>query len=245
MTDLNEDFDAKEMVEQTMLKAMSRSEAGRAAANARWAGKRKTGKAPQMVEGGWRTAAGIPKAEQKSNARSKAGMQGARTRAQNKESKNSATAIKESLALIDRAAELHNAGETGKAKALLDQATKTVLSVKGDPEVDALPGRERRARREVQLAFDKRTTGKQDPRLVGNPDGSGEVVSSRKIKRDEEVAQLSPAQQAKYKERMDTNQNLPPSKSFPASPTERRHQDALIFAQNYKAPKAKRPKKFE
>ena len=61
---------------------MSRSEAGRYAANARWGNK---GGAPKMVEGGWRSAAGIPAGEQKSNARSKAGMQGARTRAQNKE----------------------------------------------------------------------------------------------------------------------------------------------------------------
>lgn len=60
---------------------MSRSEAGRYAANARWGNK---GGAPKMVEGGWRSAAGIPAGEQKSNARSKAGMQGARTRAQNK-----------------------------------------------------------------------------------------------------------------------------------------------------------------
>jgi hypothetical protein len=59
---------------------MSRSEAGRVAANARWGNK---GGAPKMVD--WRTAAGISPAEQKSNARSKAGMQGARTRAQNKE----------------------------------------------------------------------------------------------------------------------------------------------------------------
>jgi hypothetical protein len=59
---------------------MSRSEAGRVAANARWGNK---GGAPKMVD--WRSAAGISAAEQKSNARSKSAMQGARTRAQNKE----------------------------------------------------------------------------------------------------------------------------------------------------------------
>jgi len=75
---------------------MSRSEAGRFAANARW-GKRSGGKkaAPKMVAGGWRSAAGIGTGEQAANARSKSGMQGARTRAQGSAAKKRAEAGKE------------------------------------------------------------------------------------------------------------------------------------------------------
>jgi hypothetical protein len=183
---------------------MSRSEAGRVAANARWGNK---GGAPKMVD--WRSAAGISAGEQRSNARSKSAMQGARTRAQNRETAASAE-FKDNNSDMERAKQIARDGNTPS-------------------KVEARKKRAQVGRAAASARFGDK--GKE----------SSSAVSDRRSK---EVAQLSPAQQAKYKERMAEKQNMPPSKSFPASPMERRHQDALVVAQNYKAPKVKRPKKF-
>ena len=192
---------------------MSRSEAGRAAANARWGNK---GGAPKMVEGGWRSAAGIPAGEQKSNARSKAGMQGARTRAQNK-ANDSGKKLRDQLAA-------EGVPEKTLAQMEKNPTGKTAQRVMADRRKAGAAGR-----------------AAAEARFGDKGKASSSAVKERRAK---EVAQLSPAQQAKYKERMAEKQNMPPSKSFPASPMERRHQDALIVAENYKAPKVKRPKKF-
>lgn len=106
---------------------MSRSEAGRAAANARWGNK--GGGAPKMKPGGWRSAAGIPVGEQKSNARSKAGMQGARTRAQNKEAADS-----ELERELERAKQIARNGDTPSRIATREKRAKAGAAARAAAE---------------------------------------------------------------------------------------------------------------